>query len=436
MKRTVNVGLIGFGTVGTGVAKLLLGAEKPFLRGRDFDLRLVKIADLDITRDRGVALPAGMLTTDAGEILADPDIDIVIELMGGYEPARTFTLRAFRNGKSVVTANKALVARHGSELFDAALAANASYLFEASVGGGIPIIRGIVNGLNANIIQSVYGILNGTTNYILTGMARDGAEYDTALKLAQEKGFAEADPTSDVSGADTLNKIAILARLAFGADIATSDIYCEGIENVRIQDIEYAADLGYTIKLLAIARRHPDNRVEVRVHPTLVSTDSIMAYVEDEFNAVEIYGDAVGREIFYGRGAGMMPTASAVVSDAVDIAERLTTGAPSNVKAIITDGSGPALAPMDELKMRYYLCFTVKDQPGVLASISKTLADVNISIASVIQIGTADGDGDESVPLVIMTHMAREGDMQRAMREFGTFEAIGGRVQLIRVVDI
>ncbi len=436
MKRTIKAGLIGFGTVGTGVAKLLLSGEKPFLRGRDFDLELVKIADLDITRDRGVTVPAGMLTTDANEILDDPNIDIVIELMGGYEPARTFTLKALRSGKSVVTANKALVARHGSELFTAALESGASYLFEASVGGGIPIIRGIVNGLNANTIQSIYGILNGTTNYILTGMARDGADYSEVLKRAQEMGFAEADPTSDVSGADTLNKMVILARLAFGADVPPSEIYCEGIENVRIQDIEYAYDLGYIVKLLAIARRHEDGRVELRVHPTFISTDSIMAYVEDEFNAVEIYGDAVGREVFYGKGAGMMPTASAVVSDSLDVAERLVTGAPSNVKRILADGEGPALAPMDELKMRYYLCFTVKDEPGVLASISKTLADVNISIASVIQIGTANGDDGKCVPLVIMTHEAREGDMQRAMKEFGTFSSISGRVQLIRVADI
>ncbi|MHB9027407.1 MAG: homoserine dehydrogenase [Candidatus Latescibacterota bacterium] len=433
MKRTVKVGLIGFGTVGTGVAKIMLGADKPYLRGRDFDLELVKIADLDTTRDRGVSLPAGMLTADVNEIINNPDIDIVIELIGGYEPARKFTLQAFGNGKSVITANKALIAKHGSELFGAALKKNASYLFEASVGGGIPIIRGIVSGLNANSIQNVYGILNGTTNYILTGMARDGAEYSEVLARAQELGYAEADPTSDVAGHDARNKIVILARLAFGADISPADVYCEGIGNVSIQDIEYASDLGYIIKLLAIAKRHDDGRVEVRVHPTFVSTDSIMAYVEDEFNAVEIYGDAVGREVFYGKGAGMMPTASAVVSDVVDAAERLVTGAPSNVKRILTNGNGPSLVPMDELKMRYYLCFAVKDQPGVLAGITKTLADVNISIASVIQIGTSEGD---YVPLVIMTHEAREGAMQRAMREFETFDVVRGKVQLIRVEEI
>jgi len=433
MKRTVKVGLIGFGTVGTGVAKLMLGGEKLFLRGRDFDIELAKIADLDITRDRGVCLPDGILTADVSDILNNPDIDIVIELIGGYEPARKFTLLAFEQGKSVVTANKALIATHGAELFQAALRMNVSYLFEASVGGGIPIIRGIVNGLNANSIKSVYGILNGTTNYILTGMARDGAEYDEVLALAQQKGYAEADPTSDVAGHDARNKIVILARLAFGADISPGDVFCEGIENIRIQDIEYASDLGYIIKLLAIAKRHDDGRVEARVHPTFVSTESVMAYVEDEFNAVEIYGDAVGREVFYGKGAGMMPTASAVVSDVVDVAERLMTGAPTNVKCILTDGGGPELVPMEELKMRYYLCFTVKDQPGVLAVITKTLAEANISIASVIQIGTADGD---YVPLVIMTHEAREGDMQWAMREFETFDAVRGKVQLIRVEDI
>lgn len=435
MKRTVNVGLIGFGTVGTGVAKLLLGAEKPFLRGRDFALNLVKIADLDITRDRGVPLPAGILTTDANEILTNPDIDIVIELMGGYEPARKFTLAAFANGKSVVTANKALIAKYGTGLFTAALEANASYLFEAAVGGGIPIIQGIVNSLNANKFQSIYGILNGTTNYILTAMARDGADYAEALKSAQERGFAEADPTADVSGHDTLNKIVILARLAFGADLSPDDVYCEGIEDIRIGDIEYAADLGYTVKLLAIAHRHDDGRVEARVHPTLVSTDSIMAYVEDEFNAVEIYGDAVGREVFYGKGAGMMPTASAVVADVVNIAERIVTGAPSTVARILTDGAGPALVPIEETTMRYFLSLTVQDQPGVLAGIATTLAGVNISIESVIQAGTGDSTSD-LVPLVIMTHEAREGDMRRAMEEFKKFDAIGGRIRLIRTVDI
>ena len=433
MKRTVKVGLIGFGTVGAGVARLMFGSGKPFLRGRDFDLELVKIADLDITRDRGVTIPSGVLTVDAAEVLGDPDIDIVIELIGGYEPARTFTIRAFENGKSVVTANKALIARYGGELFAAALRTSVSYLFEASVGGGIPIIRGIVDGLNANSIQSVYGILNGTTNYILTGMARDGLDYSEVLAKAQELGYAEADPTSDVSGQDALNKAVILARLAFGADITPAEVYCEGIENIRIQDIEYASDLGYIIKLLAIAKRHDDGRVEVRVHPTLVSTESIMAYVEDEFNAVEIYGDAVGREIFYGKGAGMMPTASAVVSDVVNVAERLVTGAPSNVKRILTDGNGPKLAPFEDLRLRYYLCFTVKDQSGVLAHIANVLADVNISIESVIQIGTAEGD---YVPLVITTHEAREGDMQNAMEKFGRFEAVNGRVQLIRIEDI
>ncbi|MFA6471528.1 MAG: homoserine dehydrogenase [Candidatus Latescibacterota bacterium] len=433
MNRTVRVGLIGFGTIGTGVASLLLSKKKPFLRGRSFNLKLVKIADLDIVHDRGITIPDGILTTDVHEVLDNPDIDIVIELIGGCEPARTFTLRAFANGKSVITANKALIAKHGSELFDAALKADVSYMFEASVGGGIPIIRGIVDGLNANVIQSIYGILNGTTNYILTGMARDGSDYSEVLAKAQKLGYAEADPTSDVSGTDALNKIVILARLAFGIELSPQDIFCEGIENVSIQDIEYAYDLGYSIKLLAIAKRHKDGRVEVRVHPTLVSTESIMAYVEDEFNAVEIYGDAVGREIFYGKGAGRMPTASAVVSDTTDVAERLLTGAPTNVSRIILNDHGPELVDMADLKLRYYLHFTVRDKPGVLASITRIFADQNISIESVIQIGTADGD---YIPIVIMTHEAREGDMGKAMKQFTDLEAAKGRIKLIRVEDI
>jgi len=433
MKNSVKVGLIGFGTVGTGVARIMLGKNKPYQRGRNFKLELVKIADLDITTDRGIKLPKNMLTDNAFAILDDPGIDIVIELIGGYEPARSITLRAFEQGKSVVTANKALIAKHSRELFSAAAQANVSYMFEGSVGGGIPIIRGIVDGLNANRIQSIFGILNGTTNYILTGMARDGSMYGEALEMAQKLGYAEADPTADVSGKDALNKIIILARLAYGAVLDVDKVYCEGIERISIDDIDYAWELGYTIKLLAIAKRHPDGRVEARVHPTLVSSESIMSYVEEEFNAVEIFGDAVGRQVFYGKGAGMMPTASAVVSDAVSIAADIVTKAPTNVSRIIVDGNGPELIDMSELKMRYYLRFTVKDQPGVLAVISKVFADQNISIETVIQKSSSDSN---YVPLIIMTHEALEGDMQKAMKEFARLDQIHGRVQLIRVEEI
>ena len=433
MKNIVKIGLIGFGTVGTGVAKILLSYKKPYIRGRNFGFEMVKIADLDITADRGIALPDGMLTTDAEEVLNDPEIDIIIELIGGYEPAKSYTLKAFENGKSVVTANKALVAKYGKELFSAAAKADVSYMFEASVGGGIPIIRGIVDGLNANEIQSIFGILNGTTNYILTGMARDGSDYYEVLAKAQMLGYAEADPFSDVSGSDALNKIVILARLAFGADIDVDNVYCEGIENISIDDIKYARELGYTIKLLSIAKQHNDRRIEVRVHPTFVPSESILAYVEDEFNAVEIYGDAVGREVFYGKGAGMLPTASAVVSDIVNVASVKMTNAPTNISRIITDESGPEMIDISELKLRYYLRFMVKDQPGVLAQISKVFADQKISIESVIQKSTSDVN---HVPLVIMTHEALEGDMQKAMKEFAKFDPIKGKVQLIRVEDV
>ena len=433
MRNVVKVGLIGFGTVGTGVARILCGAEKPHHRGRSFELELARIADLDITTDRGITVPKDILTTRADDILDDPDVAIVIELIGGYEPAREFTLRAFEKGKSVVSANKALIAKHGSELFRAAAKADVSYMFEASVGGGIPILRSIMNGLNANVIDSVYGILNGTTNYILTGMGRDGRGYSEVLKQAQKLGYAEADPTADVSGTDALNKIVILARLAFGAMLDIETVYCEGIENITIQDINYAGELGYTIKLLAIAKHHDDGRIEVRVHPTLVPSGSVMASVEDEFNAVEIYGDTVGREIFYGKGAGMMPTASAVVSDVTDIASRILTGAPTNVSRIIVDGNGPGQFEFDDLNLKYYLRFNAKDRPGVLAGISRIFADEHISIKSVIQKGRPNGD---FVPIVIMTHEAREGDMKRAMRHFEKLDTVRGRVQLIRVEEI
>jgi len=433
MKNIVKIGLIGFGTVGTGVAKILLSSKKPHLRGLNFGLELVKIADLDITTDRGIAIPEGILTTSAEEVLNDPDISIIIELIGGYEPAKSYTLKAFENGKSVVTANKALVAKYGKELFSAAVRVNVSYMFEASVGGGIPIIRGIINGLNANEIQSIFGILNGTTNYILTGMARDGLDYDEVLAKAQELGYAEADPSSDVSGSDALNKIIILARLTFGAYFDMDNVYRKGIENISIDDIKYARELGYTIKLLAIAKQHNDRRVEVRVHPTFIPLESILAYVEDEFNAIEIYGDAVGREVFYGKGAGMLPTASAVVSDIVNVASGIMTNAPTNISHIITDESGQEMIDISELKLRYYLRFMVKDRPGVLAQISKVFADNKISIESVIQKGTSDIN---HVPLVIMTHEALEGNMQNAMKEFTQLNTVKGKVQLIRVENI
>ncbi len=443
MKRTVNVGLIGFGTVGAGVAKILLADNRPFQTGRHFEIELLKIADLDITTDRGITVPDGVLTTNVDDILANDDIDVVIELIGGYEPAKAFTLKAFAAGKSVVTANKALVAKHGDELFSAAKKAGVSYMFEASVGGGIPIIRSVMDGLNANTFEKVYGILNGTTNYILTGMARDGSDYADVLASAQKLGYAEADPTSDVSGGDALNKIVILARLAFGAALDLDTIYCEGIQNISITDIEYANELGYTIKLLAIAKRHEDGRVETRVHPTLVPSDSVMASVEDEFNAVEVYGDAVGREIFYGKGAGMLPTASAVVSDIVDIAAGITAGHPSNVERIIVNGDGPELIDFGELTMRYYLRFEVTDQSGVLADIARILADFGISIESMIQIGSDEVEhvhlgsaGGGHVQIIIMTHEAKEADMQKALSRFAELGSVNGAVQLMRVEEI
>lgn len=433
MKNVINAGLIGFGTVGAGVAELMLADNRMYDRGRDFRINLVKIADLDITTDRGVDIPDGMLTTNADDILTDPDIDIVIELIGGYEPAKTFTLRAFENGKSVVTANKALVAKHASDLFEAAEKAGVSYLFEAAVGGGIPVLRSLANGLNANRIQSIYGILNGTTNYILTGMARDGEDYSDMLKNAQKLGYAEADPTADVEGHDALNKIVILCRLAFDAELNVEDIHCEGITHMAVEDIAYADELGYTIKLLAIAKRHEDGRVEARVHPTMVPAGSMMAYVEDEFNAIEVYGDAVGREIFYGKGAGKLPTASAVVSDTVDIASRLFNVPSGMVIHRPLTGTGCDLVDMGELTLRYYLRFTVREQPGVLAQISKIFAEKNISIESVIQIG---GEGDKYVPIVIMTYQAREADMQEALSRFSQLDTVMGRIQMIRVEDV
>ncbi|HDM77291.1 MAG TPA: homoserine dehydrogenase, partial [Deltaproteobacteria bacterium] len=293
MKRKVQVGLIGLGTIGRGVAKLLLGRQKELSYGRGFDLQLVRIADVDITTPRGIDLPAEILTTDAYQIIDDSNISIVIELIGGIEPARTYILRALEQGKSVVTANKALLSQHGEELLQVAQR-NGTYLyFEASVCAGIPIIRIIREGLVANRIQKLYGILNGTTNYILTKMAEEESSFKEALARAQQKGYAEADPTLDISGLDAAQKLSILLRVGFNVSIPVEDIFCEGIEKITSRDIEYARELGYAIKLLAIAKRL-DRFIEARVHPVLIPSGTLLADVKDEFNSVELTGDSVG----------------------------------------------------------------------------------------------------------------------------------------------
>ena len=435
MKRKIQVGLIGLiglGTIGRGVAKLLLGRQKELSYGRGFDLQLVRIADVDITTPRGIDLPAEILTTDAYQIIDDSNISILIELIGGIEPARTYILRALEQGKSVVTANKALLSQHGEELLQVAQR-NGTYLyFEASVCAGIPIIRIIREGLVANRIQKLYGILNGTTNYILTKMAEEESSFKEALARAQQKGYAEADPTLDISGLDAAQKLSILLRVGSNVSIPVEDIFCEGIEKITSREIEYARELGYAIKLLAIAKRL-DRFIEARVHPVLIPSGTLLADVKDEFNSVELTGDSVGTQVFYGKGAGEMPTASAVLADVIEIAQKGVQNFSLAENQISPTNEYLEVLPMQEVKTPYYFRFTVVDQPGVLAEIARLLANEDISIASVIQKERHQGG---SVPIVIMTHQAKEKAMRKAIDNINKLPVVKAPTQVIRVEEV
>jgi homoserine dehydrogenase len=426
----VKVGVIGFGTVGAGVVCLLLENAALIERRLGFPLKLEKVADLDITSDRGVEIPSSLLTTDAEEILASPDISLVVELIGGLEPARTFTLRALAAGKGVVTANKALLAHHWWEICGAAQEGSGKLGFEASVGGGIPVIRALREGLAANRIESVHGIINGTCNYILTRMSREGLEFGAVLREAQEKGYAEADPTLDIEGGDAAHKLAILASLAFDTCVPLEKIYTEGISGITPVDIAIAGELGYAVKLLAVAKSSGD-RVEARVHPTMIPRSHLLADVGDVFNAIYLRGDAVGPTLFYGLGAGRLPTASAVVSDLVEMARGLRTGSgPSPL--VINLAEEKEVVPMDEVECPCYIRFMSPDRPGILAAISGILAAHSISIASVIQRGRKAGS---SVPIVMMTHSAKEASVRKALDEIGRQEIVGEPPVCIRVEE-
>lgn len=431
-KERIGVGLIGFGTVGTGVAKILLGSSALIRRRTGVPIDLVRVADLDTTRDRGVALPPGVLINDAKALIDDPAVDIVIELIGGYEAAKRVILEALAKGKPVVTANKALLAVHGEEIFEAAARHKVDLGFEASVGGGIPVIRALTEGLAANTILSLYGIINGTSNYILSRMTCEGQGFEDVLAEAQAAGYAEADPTFDVAGVDSAHKLAIMVNLAYGTPVNVKDIYTEGITRITPVDVAYAEEFGYTIKLLGIAKSL-DGEIEARVHPTMVPSASPIAQVEGVYNAIQLVGDAVGDIVLYGRGAGSMPTGSAVVSDVVAIARNLLRDAAGLVPpaSFQQDQRRPLrIRPMEEILAQYYMRFMVLDRPGVLSQIAGVLGRHNISIASVIQQGRKEG---QTVPVVIMTHTARERDVQAALREIDKMVFISEPTTLIRV---
>ncbi|HXF92978.1 MAG TPA: homoserine dehydrogenase [Nitrospiraceae bacterium] len=432
MRSRIGVGLIGFGTVGTGVVKILMGHAALIRRRVGVPIELVRVADLDITRDRGVALPDGVLTTDAKRVIDDPAVDIVIELIGGSDAAKRVILDAMAKGKAVVTANKALLAVHGEEIFEAAVRHRVDLGFEASVGGGIPVIRALVEGLAADTILSVYGIINGTSNYILSRMTKEGHGFTEVLEEAKRAGYAEANPTFDVAGIDSAHKLAIMVSLAYGTPVNFKDIYTEGITKLTPLDITYAKEFGFAIKLLAIAK-FLDGEIEARVHPTMIPSTSPIAQVDGVYNAIQLIGDAVGDVVLYGQGAGSLPTGSAVVSDVVAIARNLLVGAAGRVPpaSFRQDQRRPLrVRPIDEIRSLYYMRFMVLDKPGVLSQISGVLGRYGISISSVLQQGRKEG---QTVPVVIMTHTATERDVQAALREIDQMAFISQPTTLIRV---
>lgn len=430
--KTVNIGVIGFGTVGAGVVECVLKNGDLIAQRTGLRPAITTIADLDITTDRGIALPTDItLTTGVTELLNDPAIDVVVELVGGTTIAKDFVLQALAKGKPVVTANKALLAQHGAEIFKAADESSSDVYYEASVGGGIPVIKAMREGLVGNSIVEIVGILNGTCNYILTRMEAEKAEFDGILAAAQEAGYAEADPSFDVDGIDTAHKATILASLAYGEWFGMAPIYVEGIRSVTLQDIEYAADLGYRIKLLAIIKQQ-DANVQMRVHPALIPISSLLGHVSGVFNAVWVEGDTVGGTMYYGRGAGREATASAVVADVMDVGLNLKFGSHHRVPAFRPHCAYSEILPMADITTRYYLRLQVEDQPGVLALISGILGKANISIASVTQQETSQA----SVPMIILTHKAKESDMQAALDKMRELDEVVEPPVIFRIEDL
>ena len=430
-KPNVKIALLGLGTVGGGVVKVLETQRATLEERAGCRLTLAAIADTDLVRPReGLDIARLPMTDDAHRVLADPDIDIVIELVGGLEPARSFILKALAHGKHVVTANKALLAHHGPELYDEARRRGVALGFEAAVAGGIPLIRSVREGLVANRILSISGIVNGTSNYILSKMTDEGADFSVVLKEAQAHGYAEADPTFDIEGMDSAHKLQILVTLAFRTFVDLKDIHTEGITRVTAQDIAYASALGYRVKLLAIAKA-TEGGLEVRVHPTMIPAASPLAVVSGVFNAVFMTGDAVGDLMFYGRGAGQLPTASAVWSDTLEIARRVAHGIPSlAVELPSTSAAALARKPMEAIRSSYYLRVMAQDRPGVLSRVTGILGEHDISIASVIQ---KDRAARGAVPVVMMTHEARERDMRAALATIDTLADVAAPTTMIRV---
>jgi len=426
--KKINIGLIGFGHIGSGVIKALQ-SKRAFLKDKsNVDINIARICDKDIKTKRPVKVSKNILTKSLGKVLYDPDIHIVVELMGGLRPAKDIILEGLRHGKHVVTANKALLADSGYEIFNLANTLGLTVGFEASVGGGIPIIKSLRDGFIANRFELIYGIINGTSNFILSEMAEGGHNFKDALALAQENGYAEKDPRMDISGMDSNNKLAILALLGFGVPARPSDIYTEGIAEIEPGDIQYAKELGYSVKLLAIAKRSRD-ALELRVHPTLIPKSHLLANVNGVYNAIFVKGDLIGENLFYGEGAGARPTSSAVVSDIIGIARQVSCcGRGQGAIAFKKDVRN--IKNIDEVKTRYYIRFSAIDKPGVLAKIAGILGKHNISIATVAQ---KDKMAAKVVPIVMMTHDALEIDLAKALKEIDNLNVIKRKTVRIRV---
>ena len=432
--KKIYAGLIGFGNIGTGVVRLL-DMNRGLIEDRlGASIVLKKIADIDIETPRDAAVDRSILTADAADILKDPEISIVIELVGGYQPALSFMLEAIKAKKHVVTANKALLATYGDEVFRAAEREDVDIGFEASVGGTIPVIKALKECLVANRIKSVLGIMNGTSNYILTKMSDEGQAFAEVLKEAQRLGFAEADPTFDIEGIDTAHKLAIVLSLSYGKKVEIDSICREGISGIAQKDIEFAKELGYKIKLLAIARER-GAEVEARIHPTMIPFNHLLANVNGNFNAFHFVGDASDSVFLYGQGSGMMPTASAVVSDLIDIARNILKGISRRVPARARSEEtieDIRLMPMEEIVTKYYFRFSAVDRPGVLSNISGVLGANDISIAAVIQKGRRL---DGAVPIVMTTHESREKNVRKALKEIDRLDVVRDKTVLIRIED-
>lgn len=427
------VGLVGAGTIGGGVVKIVQQQAEFFKKKLGLDIVLKRVADKNTALFASLPIGDALCSNNADDILSDTDIAVVIELVGGTTFARTLVLRSLEAGKHVITANKALVAEHGPELFEAAARNGVSLYFEASVGGGMPTIKTIREAMIGNDIRSVKTIINGTCNYILTRMEQEGLPFDTVLKQAQAAGFAEADPTLDVGGGDTGHKVAIMASLLYGGYVPYEDIPVEGITGITDADIACAREMGYRIKLLGVIGEGDENGLDVRVHPAMLRTDHILASVMREFNAVLLNGDAVGDIVLYGRGAGELPTASAVISDVIDVARNIESGTPVRISMdYYTVKNRLKVRTLDSLSTRYYLRFTVSEKPRVLAPIAASLGDKGISIASVIQ---HEGGSGNAVPVIILTHPACEKDLRDALAEIETMEFVRAATQVIRIVE-